>query len=138
MATPLLPKSNKRGKELGNYLIKRPSLAGVVLLIDIRRGITKHDIGLLIDCPAKRPVLILLTKADKLPYGQRQKVIAKLRKDVANQLGHVRPLPFCYQSSRSRRANEKILNWISPQVVPSNLSTLTIANASYSDLTRTV
>ena len=108
------------GKELGNYLIKRPSLAGVVLLIDIRRGITKHDIGL-VDwiAQAKRPVLILLTKADKLPYGQRQKAIAKLRKDVANQLGHVETIAFSATSRLGlEEANEKILNWISPQVVP--------------------
>ena len=107
-------------KELGNYLIKRPSLAGVVLLIDIRRGITKHDIGL-VDwiAQAKRPVLILLTKADKLPYGQRQKAIAKLRKDVANQLGHVETIAFSATSRLGlEEANEKILNWISPQVVP--------------------
>lgn len=108
------------GKELGDYLVKRPSLAGVVLLIDIRRGITKHDYGL-VDwiAQAKRPVLILLTKADKLPYGQRQKALAEIRREIASQLGDVETIAF---SATNRigleEADEKILNWISPQVVP--------------------
>ena len=108
------------GKELGEYLIKRPSLAGVVLLIDIRRGLTQHDYGL-VDwiAQAKHPVLILLTKADKLPYGQRQKAIAAIRKEVASQLGNEETIAF---SATNRigleEADQKILNWISPQVVP--------------------
>lgn len=107
-------------KELADYLVSRPSIAGVVLLIDIRRGITKHDYGL-VDwiAQAKRPVLILLTKADKLPYGQRQKAIMAIRKEVSSQLGDVETIAF---SATNRigldEANEKILNWISPQVVP--------------------
>lgn len=107
-------------KELGKYLVDRPSLAGVVLLVDIRRGLTKHDYAL-VDwiAQAKHPVLILLTKADKLPYGQRQNAIFAIRKEVTNQLGDVETIAF---SATNRigieEANEKILNWISPQVVP--------------------
>ena len=119
-ASVALAAQQEWGRELGNYLVQRPSLAGVVLLIDIRRGITKQDYGLVEwIAQAKRPVLILLTKADKLPYGQRQKAIATIRKEVATQLGDVETIAF---SATNRigleEATEKILNWISPQVVP--------------------
>ena len=53
------------------------------------------------------------------PYGQRQKAIATIRKEVATQLGDVETIAF---SATNRigleEATEKILNWISPQVVP--------------------
>ncbi|WP_278976257.1 ribosome biogenesis GTP-binding protein YihA/YsxC [Oligella urethralis] len=119
-ASVALAAQQEWGRELGNYLVQRPSLAGVVLLIDIRRGITKQDYGLVEwIAQAKRPVLILLTKADKLPYGQRQKAIATIRKEVATQLGDVETIAF---SATNRigleEATVKILNWISPQVVP--------------------
>lgn len=119
-ASVALAAQQEWGRELGNYLVQRPSLGGVVLLIDIRRGITKQDYGLVEwIAQAKRPVLILLTKADKLPYGQRQKAIATIRKEVATQLGDVETIAF---SATNRigleEATEKILNWISPQVVP--------------------
>lgn len=119
-ASVALAAQQEWGRELGNYLVQRPSLAGVVLLIDIRRGITKQDYGLVEwIAQVKRPVLILLTKADKLPYGQRQKAIATIRKEVATQLGDVETIAF---SATNRigleEATEKILNWISPQVVP--------------------
>lgn len=119
-ASVALAAQQEWGRELGNYLVQRPSLAGVVLLIDIRRGITKQDYGLVEwIAQAKRPVLILLTKADKLPYGQRQKAIATIRKEVATQLGDVETIAF---SATNRigleEAREKILNWISPQIVP--------------------
>ncbi|WP_322995900.1 ribosome biogenesis GTP-binding protein YihA/YsxC [Castellaniella sp.] len=104
---------------LGGYLHQRSSLAGVVLLIDIRRGVTdldrrlSHWIGL-----RGLPTLALLTKADKLPYGQRIKAVAQVRKDLA-EIGTLAALPF----SATHRigledAASHIENWISPQMVP--------------------
>ncbi len=54
------------------YLRDRPTLAGVVWLLDIRHPPSKQDREfqqLLID--SGRPVLAVLTKGDKLPRGQR-------------------------------------------------------------------
>ncbi|HUH41316.1 MAG TPA: ribosome biogenesis GTP-binding protein YihA/YsxC [Castellaniella sp.] len=104
---------------LGGYLHERSSLAGVVLLIDIRRGVTEldrrlaHWIGL-----RGLPTLALLTKADKLPYGQRVRAVAQTRKDLA-EIGTLSALPF----SATHRigledAGAHIENWISPKVVP--------------------
>src|SRR5690606_7044926 len=104
---------------LGRYLSDRTSLAGVVLLVDIRRGFTKLD-RRLVDwlAPCGIPVLALLTKADKLPYGQRVRAIAALKKELAD-LGTLHAVAF---SSSQRigldEATKHIENWISPQVVP--------------------
>ena len=104
---------------LGGYLHTRSSLAGVVLLIDIRRGVTDldrrlaHWIGM-----RGLPTLALLTKADKLPYGQRLRAVAQTRKDLA-EIGTLSALPF---SATHRigldEAGAHIENWISPKVVP--------------------
>ena len=104
---------------LGGYLQGRPSLAGIVLLIDIRRGVTELD-RKLVDwiAPTRRPVLALLTKADKLPYGQRVKAVFAVKKELAD-LGALHAVPF---SATARigleEATEQIENWISPKVVP--------------------
>jgi GTP-binding protein len=104
---------------LGSYLRVRPSLAGVVLLVDIRRGVTPLD-RRLADWLAPRgiPVLALLTKADKLPYGQRVRAIAAVKKELSD-LGSLHAIAF---SSTARigleEATEHIVNWISPTVVP--------------------
>lgn len=104
---------------LGGYLRERSSLAGIVMLIDIRRGVTDLD-RRLADwiAPTGVPVLALLTKADKLPYGQRMKAVAAVRKELAD-IGALTAVPF---SSTHRIGLEDaaahIENWISPKVVP--------------------
>jgi len=104
---------------LGGYLRTRASLAGIVLLIDIRRGVTELD-RRLADwiAPTARPVLALLTKADKLPYGQRVRAVQTVRRELAD-IGTLAAVPF----SATHRigidaATQHIENWISPKVVP--------------------
>jgi len=104
---------------LGGYLSDRSSLAGVVLLVDIRRGVTKLD-RRLVDWLAPRgiPVLALLTKADKLPYGQRIRAIAEVKKELAD-LGTLHAVAFSSTQRIGREeATAHIEIWISPQVVP--------------------
>jgi GTP-binding protein len=104
---------------LGDYLRERSSLAGVVMLIDIRRGVTELD-RRLADwiAPTGVPVLALLTKADKLPYGQRMKAVVAAKRQLAD-IGALKAVPF---SSTHRigleEATSQIENWISPKVVP--------------------
>lgn len=115
---------DKRSREewadvLGGYLHTRTSLAGVVMLIDIRRGVTELDRRLVNwIAPTGRPVLALLTKADKLPYGQRIKAVYAARKDLAD-IGALHTVPF---SAPERIGLEEatllIQNWISPTFVP--------------------
>lgn len=104
---------------LGDYLISRSSLAGVVLVIDIRRGLTDLDVRLANwIAPTGRPVLVLLTKADKFAYGKRIQAVAAARKQL-KEIGALTVVPF---SATHRLGIEdatlNIVNWISPQVVP--------------------
>jgi GTP-binding protein len=54
------------------YLRQRPTLAGVVWLLDIRHAPSKEDREVQeLLAESERPVLAALTKSDKLPRGQR-------------------------------------------------------------------
>jgi len=104
---------------IGGYLQQRPSIAGIVLLIDIRRGLTPLDLQLAQwIAPTQKPVLILATKADKLAYGRRVQTIAAIQKEW-QQYSQSQVIPF---SSTQRigldEATTQIENWISPKVVP--------------------
>ena len=104
---------------LGGYLRDRSSLAGIVMLIDIRRGVTELDKRLANwIAPTGKGVLALLTKADKLPFGQRKNAIFAVNKQLAD-IGQLHTLPF---SATARigleEATAQIENWISPKVVP--------------------
>lgn len=103
---------------LGDYLSQRTSLAGIVLLIDIRRGVTELDLRLANwIAPTGKGVLVLLTKADKLPFGQRKNAVFAVRKQLA-EIGDLIAVPF---SATARLGIEEatlhIENWISPQRV---------------------
>lgn len=70
-------------RALSEYLQKRESLRGLVLLMDIRHPFRDVDQELLhwaTDCEI--PVLVLLTKADKLKPGARKSTLLKAREAV--------------------------------------------------------
>lgn len=76
------------GTLIESYLLGRPTLSGVALLVDVRRGLEDEEYQLLelLHGPAKvsrRPlgVVVVATKLDKLPASQRKLVLAKLAKD---------------------------------------------------------
>ena len=54
------------------YLTQRPNLRAVAVLVDLRRGVEADDATLLGYLRAYQiPALVVGTKADKLPYGER-------------------------------------------------------------------
>ncbi len=64
-----------------NYLNDRKSLAGVLLLIDVRRGPQDEELDFVPWLEAKNiPIAVALTKADKLPKNKRMLEIAKAKK----------------------------------------------------------
>ncbi len=69
---------------LSRYLLERRSLVGLVVVVDIRRGLGDLDLGLIELVGPDLPVHILLAKADKLKHGARQKVLQQTLKAVAN------------------------------------------------------
>ena len=71
-------------RSLETYLRERASLMGLVVTMDIRRGMTppRRDVAALARAAAGLPVAVLLTKADKLSRGagleQERKLAAEL------------------------------------------------------------
>ncbi|MBA3454382.1 MAG: YihA family ribosome biogenesis GTP-binding protein [Deltaproteobacteria bacterium] len=72
------------------YLSSRETLAGVLLLVDIRRGAEDEELDF-VPWLAQRetPIVVALTKADKLPKNKRMLEVSKQKKT----LGLTRP-PF--------------------------------------------
>lgn len=69
---------------IGPYLSRREQLAGLVVIMDIRRPMTDLDIKL-IDWfrPTGRPIHILLSKADKLSRQEQTKALRSVKAEVA-------------------------------------------------------
>ena len=73
----------KRQVSLSEYLQKRESLKGLVLLMDIRHPLKDTDLQLLEWAAGNElPVLILLTKADKFNAGPRKNIVQQVRRDL--------------------------------------------------------
>lgn len=75
------------------YLGTRSTLAVVVLIVDVRRGLEPDDQELVefIDAarpPSRRPVEVVLvaTKLDKLPRSQQRPAIDRMRKDTGRKV----------------------------------------------------
>lgn len=74
---------NKWQQELENYLRRRESLTGIVILSDIRHPLKEFD-QMMVDWAVQSglPVLLLLTKADKLKRGAAQNTLLRVRREV--------------------------------------------------------
>ena len=69
---------------IGPYLSQRQPLAGLVVIMDVRRPFTELDMRL-IDWfrPTGRPIHILLSKADKLSRQEQTKVLRAVKGEIA-------------------------------------------------------
>ncbi|MGB9495722.1 MAG: ribosome biogenesis GTP-binding protein YihA/YsxC [Azonexus sp.] len=69
---------------IGPYLSKRNQLAGLVVIMDIRRPLTDLDLRL-IDWfrPTGRPIHILLSKADKVSRQEQTKILRSVKAELA-------------------------------------------------------
>lgn len=75
-------------QHLDEYLQKRESLRGVVLVMDIRHPMKEFDNMMISWCQQTgMPLHVLLTKADKLKKGPAQNTVLKLRKELKEILG---------------------------------------------------
>ncbi|MEZ5558578.1 MAG: ribosome biogenesis GTP-binding protein YihA/YsxC [Pseudomonadales bacterium] len=71
---------------VNEYLTRRDSLVGVILVMDIRHPMQPFDQELCSWAAASQlPLLVLLNKADKLKYGAQQRVLADVRKALSGQ-----------------------------------------------------
>ncbi|MCC5452412.1 ribosome biogenesis GTP-binding protein YihA/YsxC [Rheinheimera sp. UJ51] len=82
-------------KSLSEYLEKRQSLKGLVVLMDIRHPLKDLDQQLIHwAVQSQLPVLILLTKADKLGPGARNKIVLEVRDAAMAFMGDVKVQAF--------------------------------------------
>lgn len=69
---------------IGPYLSRRDQLAGLVVIMDIRRPMTELDVRL-IDWfrPTGKPIHIMLSKSDKLSRQEQTKMLRSVKAEVA-------------------------------------------------------
>jgi GTP-binding protein len=76
------------GELIQCYFVQRQSLKGLLLVIDVRRGVTDFDQQMLALARAVTlPVHVLLTKADKLKRGQAATALLQARKQLGDSAG---------------------------------------------------
>jgi GTP-binding protein len=72
-------------KHLSDYLSERQSLAGVIVLMDIRHPLQDLDLMMLNGLLSQQlPVYILLTKSDKLSKNAAITQLSRVKKELAN------------------------------------------------------
>lgn len=68
---------------INDYFNYRRSLAGLILIIDIRRNISQEDLNMVRWCQARNiPVHLLINKADKLPFGQQKQALLRFEQEI--------------------------------------------------------
>ena len=69
---------------LGEYLLTRNSLAGLILLMDIRHPLKEYDRNMVHWCThAELPVYVILNKADKLSRGKAGATLLEIKQKLA-------------------------------------------------------
>ena len=81
------------GTLIEDYLLKRPTLRGVALLVDVRRGLedAEHQLIDLLEGPplVSRPpleLIVVATKLDRLGAAQRKPALASLRQSCGRRV----------------------------------------------------
>lgn len=106
-----LEMKKKWQKSLAEYLEKRMSLKGLVILMDIRHPLKDLDVDLIRwASDGQLPALVLLTKADKLKPGKRNTEVLQVRKKCAELHADIKVQAF---SSLTRVGLESATNVIS-------------------------
>lgn len=106
-------------KSLGEYLQKRESLKGLVVLMDIRHPMKDLDQQMIYwAVDSHIPVQVLLTKADKLKSGARNAQLLKIRKDSAGFGGDVSVDVFSSLKGLGvDQLRNKLDTWFAPALV---------------------
>ncbi len=112
-----LEMKKKWQKALGEYLEKRESLKGLVVLMDIRHPLKDLDMDLIewaVD--SDLPVLALLTKCDKLSQGKRSTEVLKVKKTLSALNGDIKVQAFSsLKRTGSEQADAVICDWFSEE-----------------------
>lgn len=114
-----LAMKQKWQKALGEYLQQRESLKGLVVLMDIRHPLKDLDKDLIYwAAESELPVLVLLTKADKLSQGKRSAEVLKVRKKLAELNADISVQAFSsLKRTGVEQATKVICTWLSDTTV---------------------
>ena len=101
---------------LGEYLQKRECLAGIVILMDIRHPLKDLDQQMIEWAVASElPVLLLLTKADKLSQSERSKQVKMVREAILPFQGDIQVETFsALKRTGIDRLAAKLDAWFAP------------------------
>lgn len=113
-------------KMMENYLSKRKSLCGIILVMDVRHPLTEFDWQMINWCEHNSlPLHIILTKADKLAYGAAKNTLLK----VESELGKINfPLSLQLFSAVSKTGVDEIHQILDQWFNPANESEETDSN----------
>ncbi|AWB66632.1 YihA family ribosome biogenesis GTP-binding protein [Saccharobesus litoralis] len=114
-----VPEAMKRKWQaaLSEYLQERECLKGLIVLMDIRHPLKDLDQDLVFwAVDSNLPVVILLTKADKLKPGQRKKTVLEVRQASKNFGGNVEVMAFSSHNGIGLpELEKKLTTWYCPQ-----------------------
>lgn len=114
-----VPEAIKRKwqKSLGEYLQKRESLKGLVVLMDIRHPLKDLDQQMIEWAVSVNiPVMLLLTKADKLASGAQKKQVNMVKEAILPFQGDISVAPFSSPKRVGLEAlKQKLDEWFSQQ-----------------------
>ena len=103
------------GKLIEQYMQVRQTLAGVVLIMDIRHPLTDFDTQMLDWAKARHmPIHALLTKADKLGYGASKNTLLSVQKALADREQPACSVALFSATARTglEPAREQLMAWL--------------------------
>jgi GTP-binding protein len=106
---------------LENYLQKRASLKGLVLLMDCRHPLKDFDCNLIAWAQAADlPVHAVLTKADKFNRGPGQQILLQIQNELRKEWGNRVSVQLFSSLSKQgvEELADKMASWLSPSVIP--------------------
>ena len=112
-----VPESMKKQwqKSMSEYLQKRRALRGIVVTMDIRHPLKDHD-RLILDwsVTANLPVLILLTKADKIGQNARRETLKEVQLLLSEFGGNFTVIPFsAWNKIGIEETHQVLTSWFS-------------------------
>ena len=103
---------DKWQRELEKYLRERETLAGLVVLSDIRHPMKEFDQQMVSwSVQSGLPVLLLLTKADKLKRGAAQNTLLKMKKELQDEALVRVELFSAHKGTGIDRARDQLSQW---------------------------
>ncbi|MFI3246707.1 MAG: ribosome biogenesis GTP-binding protein YihA/YsxC [Ferrimonas sp.] len=98
-------------EKLAQYLEQRRCLRGLVVLMDVRHPLKDLDANMIAwGVAAQMPVLVLLTKADKLKQAEKNKTLRQVKASLSELGGNVTVQLFSSLKGTGREPALKVLN----------------------------